>query len=68
MNKATKIPFPDDDVGVMLIVLCVPHLRFHELPKKNGLTRDALLALAVVCDQYNIVPLVRPFLDLYGWA
>jgi len=52
----------------MLIVLCVPHLRFHELPKKNGLTRDALLALAVVCDQYDIVPLVRPFLDLYGWA
>ncbi|RMZ74423.1 nuclear pore [Pyrenophora seminiperda CCB06] len=67
-NEATEIPLPEDDVGTMLIVLRIAHLRFHELLKKKGLTIDALLALAVVCDKYDIVPLVRPFLDLYDWA
>jgi hypothetical protein len=67
-NEATEIPLPDDDVEAMLLVLRIAHLRFHELPKKNALTLDALLNLAVICDKYDLVKIVRPFLDLHGWA
>lgn len=67
-NGTATLPLPDDELDAMHIALRIAHLRFHELPKKNGLTIDALLHLSVVCDRYDIVKLVRPFLDLYGWA
>jgi hypothetical protein len=67
-NESTEIPLPDDDIEAILLVLRIAHLRFHELPRTGGLTIAALLKLAVVCDKYDLVKLVRPFLDLYGWA
>jgi hypothetical protein len=67
-NEPTEIPLPDDDVEAMLLVLRIAHLRFHELPRMHGLSLPALLRLAVVCDKYDLVKVVRPFLNLYGWA
>jgi hypothetical protein len=52
----------------MLLVLRIAHLQFKEIPQGNGLTIDALLSLAVVCDKYDLVSMVRPFLDLHCWA
>jgi hypothetical protein len=65
-SEASEIPLPDDDVDAMLLVLRIAHLRFHELPKT--LEYKALFNLAVVCDKYDLVHLVRPFLDLWSWA
>lgn len=67
-NGAIEVPLRDDEVDALYIALRIAHLRFHEIPRKDGLTIDALLELAVVCARYDIVKLVRPFLDLYGWA
>ncbi|KAF2639205.1 hypothetical protein P280DRAFT_519400 [Massarina eburnea CBS 473.64] len=67
-SEASEIFFPEDDVEAMLLVFRIAHLRFQDLPKKNGLTFKTLLNLAVVSDKYDVVHLVRPFLDLNGWA
>ncbi|CAN9482012.1 unnamed protein product [Alternaria alternata] len=67
-NGAIEVPLRDDEIDALYIALRIAHLRFHEIPRKDGLTIDALLELAVVCARYDIVKLVRPFLDLYGWA
>lgn len=61
-SSATEIPFPDDDVDAMLIVLLIAHLRFNELPAKEPFELGDLLQLAVVCDKYDLVQPVRPFL------
>ena len=66
-STATEIPFPDDDAEAMLIVLRIAHLRFAELPLKSGLSLEDLLHLAVICDKYDVVQLVRPFLNLHQW-
>jgi hypothetical protein len=67
-SSATEIPFPDDDVDAMLIVLRIAHLRFRELPAKKPIKLEDLLQLAVVCDKYDAVQSVRPFLDLHHWT
>jgi hypothetical protein len=63
--EASEIPLPDDDVDAMILVLRIAHLRFHELPGERRLSSKALLNLSIVCDKYDLVRLVRPFLDLY---
>jgi hypothetical protein len=65
-SEASEIALRDDDMDAMLLVLRIAHLRFHDLPKK--LEFGPLLNLAVVCDKYDLVRMVRPFLDLHGWA
>ncbi|XPS72276.1 hypothetical protein M3J09_004443 [Ascochyta lentis] len=67
-HEASEISLPDDDVEAMLLVLRIAHLRFQDLPSKGLFPLNSLLNLAVVCDKYDLVHLVRPFLDLYGWA
>jgi hypothetical protein len=67
-STATEIPLPDDDVDAMLIVLRIAHLQFKEIPAKNGLSLEDLLQVAIVCDKYDTVGLVRPFLDLHCWT
>jgi hypothetical protein len=67
-SKAHEIPFPDDDPESMLIVLRIAHLKFQDLPAKKSLEALALHKLAVVCDKYDLVSLVRPFVDLHCWA
>lgn len=67
-HEAFEILLPDDDVEAILLVLRIAHLRFQDLPKKGALALQSLLNLAVVCDKYDLVHLIRPFLDLNGWA
>ncbi|ORY13577.1 hypothetical protein BCR34DRAFT_561762 [Clohesyomyces aquaticus] len=65
-HKATSIDLPEDDPHAMLIVLRIAHYQHKELPKK--LTMEELVNLAVVCDKYDTVHLVRHFLDQYNWT
>lgn len=67
-SEAHEIPLPDDDVEAMLIVLRIVHLKFHDLPEKKGMSFNTLYKLAIVCDKYDLVQVVRPFLDLHCWA
>jgi len=67
-STATDIPFPDDDADAMLIVLRIAHLRFKEIPSKGGLSLEDLFQVAIICDKYDTVGLVRPFMDLHGWT
>jgi hypothetical protein len=67
-SEASEITLPEDNVEAMLLVLRIAHLRFKELPAKNGLSLQALLDLAIVCDRYDVVSIVRPVLELYDWT
>ena len=67
-HEASEIPLPDDDIEATLLVLRIAHLQFQDLPKKSKLTLSRLLDLAVICDKYDLVRLVHPFLDLNQWA
>jgi hypothetical protein len=67
-STATEIPFPDDDADAMLIVLRIAHLRFKEIPSKDGLSLEDLYQVAIICDKYDTVGVVRPFMDLHCWT
>jgi hypothetical protein len=67
-STATDIPFPDDDADAMLIVLRIAHLRFKEIPSKEGLSLEDLFQVAIICDKYDTVGIVRPFMDLHCWT
>ncbi|KAF3052724.1 hypothetical protein E8E11_009750 [Didymella keratinophila] len=67
-HEASEILLPDDDMDAILLVLRIAHLRFQDLPKKGALPLQSLLDLAIVCDKYDLVHLVRPFLNLNDWA
>ncbi|PVH99741.1 hypothetical protein DM02DRAFT_614813 [Periconia macrospinosa] len=67
-SDTSEIAFPDDDIEAMLLVLRIAHIRFNEIPKKEGLSFQLLLDVAFVCDKYDLVHMVRPFLDLHNWA
>ena len=50
----------DDDPDALLIVLRIAHLDFEKVPTRI-LDYDLLVQLAVVCDKYDLVRLVRPW-------
>jgi hypothetical protein len=52
----------------MLLALRIAHLRFNELPKKGSLYLDPLVNLAVICDKYDLVHIVRPSRYHSDWA
>jgi hypothetical protein len=60
----SKIPLPDDDPNALLLLLRIAHLKFKDLP--DTLSFQDLYKLAVVCDKYDAVGVVRPFWDKYG--
>lgn len=60
---AQEISFPEAEPNALLITLRIAHLQFKELP--SFLDFHQLLNLAVVCDVYDLVSIVRPFLT--GW-
>ncbi|KAF2190887.1 hypothetical protein K469DRAFT_512956, partial [Zopfia rhizophila CBS 207.26] len=66
-SEATEVPLPDDDVEAMVTVLRIAHLRFDEVPQKHGLSFKQLLSLAIICDKYDTVKIVRPFMYLHEW-
>ena len=55
-----EVEFPDDDLDALLIILRVAHLKFRELP--NSLSFKELVNLAVVCDKFDAVGVVRRWL------
>ncbi|KAF2804007.1 uncharacterized protein BDZ99DRAFT_452478 [Mytilinidion resinicola] len=56
-----EVEFPDDNPEALLIVLGIAHLRFKERPKV--LLYRQLVELAVICDKYDTVAVIRPFLQ-----
>lgn len=55
-----EIPLPDDDADALLIVLRIAHLAWREVPE--SISFDNLADLAVLCDKYDVIHLVRPWL------
>lgn len=50
----------DDDPDMLLVLLRISHLQFHELP--TGLSFTQLLNMAILCDKYDTVRIVRPWI------
>jgi hypothetical protein len=59
-GTAKEIPFPEGKPDAFLITLQIAHLRFADLP--SLLDFQGLVNLAIVCDEYDMVPTVCPFL------
>ena len=55
-----EVEFPGDDLDALLIILRVAHLKFRDLP--NSLSFKGLVNLAVVCDKYHAIGVVRRWL------
>ncbi|KAF8861596.1 hypothetical protein BDZ45DRAFT_249219 [Acephala macrosclerotiorum] len=60
-----EIDCTGDDSGALLILLSVAHLKFQNVP--SFLPYKTLLQVAVLCDQYDCVTLVRPWLSTSLW-
>jgi hypothetical protein len=62
--KPKQIDCTEDDSSALLIFLNVAHLQFNKVP--NGkLEYDLLFEVAKLCDQYDCMDLVRPWVA--GW-
>jgi hypothetical protein len=55
-GTATEIPFPEGKPDAFLITLQIAHLRFADLP--SLLDFQGLVNLAIVCDEYDMVPTI----------
>ncbi len=55
-----EVLFEDDDQEALSIVLNIAHMRFLEIPQ--SLKYHQLLQVSIICDKYDIVTLVRPWL------
>lgn len=66
-SRQQEVEFPEDDVGAMLIVLRIAHLRFEGLPEVLELSFTELFNLAIVCDKYEVARLARPLVDSRLW-
>lgn len=55
-----EVRFPEDDLDALLIVLRIAHLKFRQLPE--SVTFKGLVDLAVLCDKYDTVAVVRKWL------
>jgi hypothetical protein len=60
-SSAKEIPFPEDDAQAMSVILHLAHLRYKKVPKSMNFSD--LVKLAVICDKYDVVSIVRPFLE-----
>lgn len=58
-----KIDFSEDDGAALLLLLNAAHLKHASIPK--ALAYKDLINVAILCDQYQCVQLVRPWLE--GW-
>ena len=59
-HQTTPIPFPDDDVHALRILLNTVHLQFPSVPTK--LTTAELRGVASLCDKYDCAKVVQPWL------
>jgi hypothetical protein len=58
--KAQQIDFSEDDSSALMILLQIAHLHFDSIP---SLDYHTLLNIALLCDQYDCVKLVKPWLS-----
>ena len=59
-THAEDIVFPDDDCHAVFLLLLACHLRYQDIPEQLGFRQ--LIALCVVCDKYDCISLVRPWI------
>jgi hypothetical protein len=67
-SPGASVDLPEDDTDALLILLRIAHLQFKQIPK--SITFAWLTELAVLCDKYDCVTLVKPFIEkwLSPWA
>ncbi|KAK0516482.1 hypothetical protein JMJ35_001085 [Cladonia borealis] len=53
------VDFPEDDPDALLCILRIAHLQFRKIPETLDYAK--LLNLAIICDKYDTVALVRPW-------
>lgn len=55
-----RVTFPEDDGDTMHLLLCVVHYKFNLIPL--GLKYEKLFNLAILCDKYDTVDILYPWL------
>ncbi|KAE9969229.1 hypothetical protein BLS_005448 [Venturia inaequalis] len=65
-SEATQkeVTFPDDNPEAFYLILQVAHLQFTEALKQMNI--EDLVEVAILCDKYDTVAIVRPFIP--GWV
>ena len=58
--ESKEITLEDDDLEALLLLLNIAHLRYLNIP--TSLEYNGLLNLAILCDKYDTVTLIRPWL------
>jgi hypothetical protein len=64
VSKSKQLDFTEDDRDALLILLEIAHLKFENIPEKP-MSLESLFYLAVLCDKYDCVKLLRPW--LFRW-
>lgn len=64
-HSIKRIDCTEDDSEALLILLNICHLNFQEVP--HGVGYELLLLLALLCDKYDCVSLVQPWLTNERW-
>ena len=58
-----EVDFPEDDPDALLCILRIAHLQFRKIPETLNFAE--LLNLAIICDKYDTVAIVRPVSDSF---
>ena len=58
-----EVNFAEDDPDALLLVLRIAHLQFKQVP--TSLLYNQLLNVAIICDKYDVVGLVRPWYHMW---
>lgn len=61
LGNDVRIEFTGDDTDAVLLLLYIAHLQFDKVPVELGY--KTLLQVAVLCDRYDCVALIRPWLE-----
>ena len=62
-NDDKQFDFSDDDWEALLVLLHIVHLQFSKVP--DSLAFETIVQVAVLCDKYDCVGLVKPWLSLW---
>ncbi|KUJ06370.1 uncharacterized protein LY89DRAFT_790538 [Mollisia scopiformis] len=64
-HSVKQIDCTGNDSEALLILLNIAHLKFHKVPEHLGY--ETLLNIATLCDQYDCIHLLRPWLVHNLW-
>ena len=59
-ESSQEVRFPDDDADALSILLRIVHLGWRQVPR--SVSFETLADLAVLCDKYDMIHFVRPWL------